>query len=89
MEHFIKINVPESEADYLSGNGEGMWAKADDATKKAYDMDAAEGEYEVVIDNDSFFWDGLEHGQLVPIEMRGENRPVVPYNWLFAMFGNC
>lgn len=88
-EFYIKINVPTTEEEYLSGNGEGMWALADEKTKRAYDEDAASGEYEVILDNNSFFWDGLEHGQLVPIEMRGEARPVVPYNWLFAIFGTC
>lgn len=87
MKNFIKVNVPLTEEDYLHGNGEGMWAIVDDETKKAYDEDVISGTYEATLDNDSLYWAGLEHGQVVPIEMRGEYKPVVPYNWLFAMFG--
>ena len=87
--HYIKINVPTTEEEYVRGNGEGMWALTDDSGKRAYDEDAESGEYEVIIDNDSFFWEGLEHGQLMPVEMRGVHRPIVPYNWLFAIFGKC
>ena len=86
--YYIKINVPETEEDYLRGNGEGMWALVDEETKKAHDDDnVTGGGYQAELDNDSFYWPGLEHGQIVPIEMRGDKRPVVPYNWVFAIFG--
>ena len=86
---YIKVNLPESEEDYLIGTGEGCWAIADKAAKRAYDEDADSGEYSVTLDNDSICWEGLIHGTVVPIEMRGDKRPVVPYNWLFARFGKC
>ena len=89
MKHYIKVNLPESEEDYLAGYGEGMWAKVDDKTLEAYNSDAVGEGFEAILDNDSFYWDGLEHGQIAPIEMRGDKRPVVPYNWLFAIFGKC
>jgi hypothetical protein len=86
--HHIKVNFPESEADYIRGSGEGMWVLVDDEGKRAYDLDYSGVEYQGILDNDSFCWNGLEHGCQVPIEMRGDMRPVVPFDWLYKMFGN-
>ena len=85
--NYIKVNLPESEEDYRRGSGEGVWAVIDDATLEAYNREDFSEGYTAIVDNDSFSWPGLEHGQVAPIEMRGDKRPVVPYNWLFAIFG--
>ena len=37
---YIKVNIPLTERDYLSGNGEGVWVEVDEATRLAYDRDA-------------------------------------------------
>ena len=50
--------------------------------KKAYDTDEEGTSYTAILDNDSVYYPALIHGTEIPIEMRGENRPVVPYNWL-------
>lgn len=79
---FIKANLPATEEDYKSGYGEGCFFIVDQETKKAYDNDTKGGLYFGTLDNDSVYWPTLKHGTVCPLEMRGENRPVVPYQWL-------
>lgn len=86
MQH-IKVNLPSNKGNYKSGNGEGCWALVDDETKEAYDNDVESGEYKAILDNDSFYYPGLLAGKEIPIEMRGEFRPVVPYQWLVDNYG--
>lgn len=62
MTEYVKVNFPLTEADYLAGNGEGMWAKVDQETKAAYDADATGGRYVGILDNDSIYFPGLNHG---------------------------
>ena len=77
----IKVNLPETEDDYIDGNGEGVWVLVHEDAKIAYDTDASEGTYIGILDNDSIYYPHMKHGMAVVIEMRGEHRPVVP--WLF------
>lgn len=79
---FIKANLPATEEDYKGGGGEGCFFIVDHETKKAYDNDTKGGLYFGTLDNDSIYWPTLRHGTVCPLEMRGENRPVVPYQWL-------
>lgn len=79
---YIKANLPGSEDSYKTGNGEGVWVLVSDQAKAAYDRDAQGGYYFGILDNDSCYWPGLDHGAAIPFEMRGKNRPVVPYEWL-------
>lgn len=76
MTEYIKVNFPLTEQDYLNGNGEGMWMLVDAETKAAYEKDVEGGTYVGLLDNDSFYYPGLNHGELVPFEMRGQYRPV-------------
>ena len=80
--NFIKVNLPPDEEAYKYGYGEGCFFIVDDETKEAYDRDAEDGEYYGILDNDSFYYPGLNHGERLPIEMRGEKRPVVPIDAL-------
>ena len=86
MEH-IKVNLPSNEESYQSGNGEGCWFLVNEETKKAYDNDEKGTKYFGILDNDSVYYHGLLAGTELPIEMRGENRPVVPYNYLLEHYG--
>ena len=79
---YIKANLPATEEEYQAGNGEGVFVLVDERTKKAHDTNATGGSYEGVLDNDSFTYKGLEHGAKIPLEMRGEYRPVIPLKWL-------
>ena len=83
---YIKVNLPNSPTACEHGTGEGVYVLVDAATKRDYDANAEGGEYEGILDNDSLYWLGLEHGEMVPFEMRGEYRPVVPFEWLNERF---
>ena len=84
---YIKVNLPNNEANYLSGNGEGCFALVDEKTKIDYDNDKKGKGYTAILDNDSIYYPGLMAGTEIPIEMRGKNRPVVPYQWLVENYG--
>lgn len=79
MDRPIMVNFPLTAEDFASGNGEGVWVKVDAETKAVYDADASGGQYVGVLDNDSFYYPGLNHGALIPFEMRGEYRPVADF----------
>ena len=76
MTEHIKVNLPLTEQDYLSGNGEGVWMLVDRETKMAHDIDAVGGRYVGILDNDSVYYPGLNAGAEIIFEMRGEFRPV-------------
>ena len=79
MTEHIKVNLPLTQQDYLSGNGEGVWVLVDPETKKAHDEDAAGGSYIGILDNDSCYYPGLNAGELIPFELRGVFRPVADF----------
>lgn len=80
---YIKVNLPGSKADESTGNGEGVWVLVNKPVKEDYDADARGGFYFGILDNDSCYWPGLNHGAVIPFEMRGDKRPVAPYEWLY------
>lgn len=79
---YIKVNLPASSEAYESGNGEGVWVLVDPRTKEAHDSDTTGGVYFGILDNDSVYYPGLNHGEPIPFEMRGDKRPVTPIAWL-------
>lgn len=84
---YIKVNLPATEGDYITGNGEGVFILVDAATKEAHDSDATGAGYTGILDNDSIYYKSLQHGAQVPLEMRGACRPVVPFGWLLKNYG--
>ena len=78
FKNLIKCNLPRTPEAYEVGNGEGCFFLVDDKTKEAHDNDATEGTFFGILDNDSFDYPNLKHGVLLPLEMRGDKRPVVP-----------
>lgn len=83
MLEYIKVNLPETEDDYIDGNGEGVWVLVDEKAKTAHDTDVNEGTYLGILANDSVYYPHMTFGSAVVIEMRGSQRPVVP--WLFLV----
>ena len=83
---YIKVNLPISEQDYNDGAGEGVWFIVSADVKAAHDRNETGTIYNGTLDNDSFYYIGLEHGAVIPFEMRGEFRPVVPYSWLIEHY---
>lgn len=80
MTEYIKVNFPLTAEDFATGNGEGMWVLVDKETKEAHDKDVSGGEWVGILDNDSVYFPGLNHGEVVRFEMRGENRPVAIFD---------
>ena len=79
---YIKANLPESPAAYEQGTGEGCFFLVPPEAKKAYDTNEEGTIYEGVLDNVSVYFPGILPGDLLPLEMRGDFRPVVPYDYL-------
>lgn len=79
---YIKANLPQTLDAYEQGTGEGVWILVTPETKEAHDRDEAGGIYDGILDNDSLYYPGLNHGTRLPVEMRGDLRPVVPFSWL-------
>ena len=84
----IKANLPSDESAYLAGNGEGCWFLVDPDTKRAYDDDSGDETYFGILANDSCYYKGLRHGTVLPLEMRGSCRPVVPFRHLAGGWGD-
>lgn len=83
---FIKANLTCSQEAYIHGAGEGCFFIVSEDVKAAYDNDEAGTTYTGILDNDSCYFKGLYHGEELPLEMRGEKRPVVPYDYLIKHF---
>lgn len=83
---YIKANLPGSPEAYEQGTGEGCYFLVTDDVKAAYDRDEAGTAYTGILDNDSIYYPGLTHGTELPIEMRGDRRPVVPYEYLSTRY---
>lgn len=84
---YIKVNLTKCKDDEKDSAGEGVWCLVTKETKAAHDTDETGTEYEAVLDNDSFEYPGLIHGEIMPIRMNGEKRPIVPFNWLLEHYG--
>lgn len=84
MTEHIQVNLPLTGQDYADGNGEGVWVLVDPETKKAYDQDLTGKGYIGILDNDSCYYPGLNAGELLPFEMRGEFRPVADFHGFLA-----
>lgn len=80
MTEYIKVNFPLTAEDFAAGNGEGMWVLVDPETKAKYDADAAGGHYVGILGNDSVYFPGMNHGEVVHFEMRGDCRPVALFD---------
>lgn len=82
----IKANLTYSEESYEVGCGEGCWFFVTPEGKRAYDDDSEDWTGLGVLQNDSFYYEGLHVGEVLPLESRGRNRPVVPYRYLAERF---
>lgn len=81
---YIKVNLPNTQEESVSGNGEGCWFLVDQATKDVHDTDVEGGIYEGKLDNDSIYYPNLKAGEILQFEMRGKKRPVALYDHLQA-----
>ena len=86
FKHHIKANLPYNHEADEENVGEGVWVIVDDEAKTAHDADDSSGTFDCVLDNASCYWRGLYPGEVMPLEMRGNLRPVVPFEWLEEHF---
>lgn len=82
----IKVNLPDCEQDWASGNGEGCWGylrREEDLEK----YDKGEGDFEIILMNYSFYYPNvLTWGTIILAEGRGRtNRPVMKKDWIDAV----
>jgi hypothetical protein len=77
---YFKLNLPDSIGNYSSGNGEGIWALTDKATKKQMDADKEHGQFVAWACNDSFYYPNIRYGTAILCEFRGVNRPVAVWD---------
>jgi len=85
-ECFFKVNLPNTVANYEAGSGEGVWAYTDEESYKKWLKDEKDSIVYVKILNNSMYYKGLEYGDLIPVELRGEYRPVAIYDELIAKY---
>ena len=75
--HYIKVNLPSTQEDFINGNGECCFVLVDDETFKAWEDDNnTGGTYLGTLDNDSLYYPSMKAGDEIKFELRGENIPV-------------
>jgi len=77
-EEYIKVNLPDSEENYQSGNGEGVWACPVDDIQHQLIHDYVVGSIvKVVVLNNCFYYP-LNYGDIVSVIITNEkNRPIL------------
>lgn len=82
-DELFKINLPFTETEYESGNGEGVWAITDNASLEIINDIKSINDFVLVrILNDSIYYNDLKFGDYIIVETRGEKRPVANYEIL-------
>lgn len=86
QEFFFEVNLPACEKSFHKGFGERVWAYTDlSSYNKIKNNHNGEIIY-VKLLSDSFYYKDLKHETLIPIELRGEYRPVAIYEELSAKY---
>lgn len=87
-ERVIGVNLPNSQKFYENGNGEGMYAYiiSDDDFNNFLDNSKKGMLIKGFLLNNSLYYPGLKWGLIVPIELRGSKKPVVPLEFLQQAF---
>lgn len=82
--NFIKGILPPNPDSYQYGSGESVFFIVNDETRAAYDAREPKTDrlYYGILDNNSMYYLGLNKGERLPLEMRGEFKPVVPLDYL-------
>lgn len=86
-EKCIQVNLPSTAEDFENGNGEGMFACATEETYQEWDSNG-EGIHFVKLLNDSVYYPGLSWGTIIPVELRGKDRPVALLEELQHHYGD-
>jgi len=79
----IKVNLPDSNRGFISGNGEGIWALIleEDGVKKYKESKLGETFY-VALLNNSIYYPPLSWGNIIKVKCTGKGyRPIIDKNW--------
>lgn len=83
MAYQIKVNFPKTKEEYKNGNGEGCFVAVDDETFDIYNQNTSGKKlYSGILLNNCLEYPRFTVGSKVYFEMRGENRPVAPFDYL-------
>lgn len=76
-----QINIPFSEKEYNSGNGETVWvAISNDDHANKYHKDVSNDTIEVMLLNNSVGFPSLTQGSKISCELQGTKIPIIPWN---------
>lgn len=80
---YVKVNIPDNIDEYFAGNGEGCYfVLTDQNARNDYDSGKHGCVHMCMLANYSMYWLGLKPGDVLPVEFRGNRRPVVPFSYL-------
>lgn len=79
----IKVNLPDSSAKFISGNGEGIWAALyDDKAKDIYAKSTLNEEFEVVTLNSALTYPFPWGSRITVVLINTDGRPVLSKDWI-------
>lgn len=78
----MEVIFPMSRADFDSATGITTQVLASAKAKEASERGDSKGMFEVVLDSDGLTEIGLQKGTIIPVEMRGNSKPVVPWGFV-------
>lgn len=81
-ENYIKVNLPDI---IDSGEEEILYAVVDDETLSRHNQNE-EGYSLAMLLDDSIHYPGLSYGAIVPIELKKNGPPIVPFSELLAIY---
>lgn len=77
---YQRINIPHNKKAHEDGSGEGVWALFEETDLARYHSDDSEGKAHVILSNNSFFFpEQICVGDVIEIEFRGADRPVMTW----------
>jgi hypothetical protein len=82
-EDYIKVNLPDSEKNFKSGNGEGIWAcPVTEADKIIYHTGDTGETFDVYVLNDCITYP-FSCASIIKVRITGsETRPILDYDWM-------
>ena len=78
----MEVIFPMSRADFDSATSITTQVLASAKAKEASERGDSKGMFEVVLDSDGLTEIGLQKGTVIPVEMRGNSKPVVPWGFV-------
>jgi hypothetical protein len=82
QDKYFKLNLPNSVAEFISGNGEGIWVyPLTDADKTIYDNDIKGETFDCIVMNDCITYP-IQCGSIIKGRITGsDTRPTIDFDW--------